>query len=140
MHLRIGELARRTNLSPDSLRHYGRLGLIAATRTPGGFREYGADAVQRVRVVQAALGVGFSLAELAEIFAIRRSGRAPCRQVRKLAGEKLVEITRQLEELARKRARLARTLARWDASLEHAPPGTPVRLLESLAEEPRGRS
>lgn len=131
-YLRIGELARLTNLSPDSLRHYGRLGLIVATRTPGRFREYTSAAVQRVQVIQAALAMGFSLEELARIFAARSAGQAPCRQVRKLAGDKLAELTRRLDELSRLRSHLERTLAIWDASLDRVPAGTPAHLLESL--------
>ena len=133
MHLRIGELARRTNLSPDSIRHYGRLGLVAATRTPGKFREFAPDAVDRVRMIQGALALGFSLDELSEIFAMRRSGRAPCRHVRALAGEKLDALTERIEELERLRVALAKTLVAWDASLASAS-GRPARLLESLGE------
>lgn len=129
--MRIGELARLTNLSPDSIRHYGRLGLVGSTRTPGKFREFRPDAVERVRVIQAALALGFSLDELAAIFAMRSAGRAPCRHVRALAGEKLVALTRRIEELERLRAALAKTLVDWDASLA-ASAGRPARLLESL--------
>jgi DNA-binding transcriptional MerR regulator len=141
MALRIGELARQTNLSRDSIRHYGRLGLVSSTRTTGKFREFTPDAVQRVRVIQAALELGFSLDELSQIFAMRRAGRAPCRHVRALAGKKLDSLTARIAELQRLRTALVRTLAAWDASLdvetEH-----PVRLLESLAaraSKPRSR-
>lgn len=134
--LRIGELARLTNLSPDSLRHYGRLGLVASTRTEGRFREYNRDAIQRVRVIQAAFALGFSLDELSDIFAKRRAGRAPCAQVRKLAGEKLEELTQRIEELSRLRTHLATTLSKWDRSIKNAPAGTPARLLDSLLADP----
>jgi DNA-binding transcriptional MerR regulator len=131
VHLRIGDVARLTSLSPDSIRHYNRLGLVPATRTEGKFREFAPDAVQRVRVIQSALALGFSLDELAKIFAMRRSGKAPCRHVRALAGEKLAALTRQISELDRLRSALAKTLRDWDASLEAAS-GRPARLLESL--------
>lgn len=131
MALRIGELARRTNLSPDSIRHYNRLGLVSSTRTTGQFREFEADAIHRVQVIQAALALGFSLEELTQIFAMRREGRARCRRVRTLAGAKLVALSERIAELQRLRRLLVRTLAGWDATLageaEH-----PARLLESL--------
>lgn len=131
MSLRIGELARQTNLSRDSIRHYGRLGLVSSTRTAGKFREFTPDAVQRVRVIQAALELGFSLDELSQIFAMRRAGRAPCRHVRALAGQKLDLLAARIAELQRIRTLLSRTLAAWDASLGKATEH-PVRLLESL--------
>ena len=131
--LRIGELARLSRLSPDTLRHYERLGLLAAARTPGKFREYGSDAAHRVHVIQAALAIGFTLAELSEIFAERAAGRAPCQRVRKLAGAKLVALTERIADLSRLRRQLTRTLAIWDTQLAGTPAGVPARLLDSLA-------
>ncbi|MGZ6162694.1 MAG: MerR family DNA-binding transcriptional regulator, partial [Myxococcaceae bacterium] len=62
--VRIGELARRTGMSADSLRHYERLGLLApAGRTAAGQRLFHSSAERQVRVVQAALSVGFGLEE-----------------------------------------------------------------------------
>jgi DNA-binding transcriptional MerR regulator len=135
--LRIGELARLAGLSPDTLRHYERLGLLTATRTPGRFREYRPEALHRVRVIQAALRIGFGLGELARVFAERAAGRPPCQRVRAMAGEKLDALTRHIEELRRLRAQLARTLASWDARLAVAPAHAPAYLLDSLLEEPR---
>jgi DNA-binding transcriptional MerR regulator len=129
--MRIGDLARRTDLSVDSIRHYGRLGLVASTRGANQYREFAPDAVQRVRVIQGALALGFSLDELAEIFAMRRKGQAPCRHVRALAGTKLAALSTRIEELQRLRRRLVRTLAAWDATL--ATSNEPARLLEGLA-------
>ena len=138
--LRIGELAQHAGLSRDTLRHYERLGLLSATRTEGRFREYRRDAIQRVRVVQAALAIGFTLAELSEMFAERAAGRPPCRRARALAATKLAELTRRIEELSRLRARLERTLAVWDEQLAGTPAGVPARLLDSLAsDEPAPR-
>jgi DNA-binding transcriptional MerR regulator len=131
--LRIGELARATALSPDSLRHYERLGLLTATRTPGRFREYRGDAIHRVRVIQAALAIGFTLTELAEIFAERRAGRPPCRRVRALAGGKLVALTAEIRDLSRLRRRLVRTLAGWDRRLAGGDDRAPAGLLDALA-------
>src|SRR5215470_6944869 len=102
--LRIGSVARAAGLSPDAIRHYERKGLLfAAERTDGGYRVYRAEDVRRVRVIQAALAAGFTIDELARIFAERRAGRAPCRQVRSLAEEKLARVDAQLAELGRLR-------------------------------------
>jgi MerR family transcriptional regulator, copper efflux regulator len=131
--LRIGELAQIAGLSPDALRHYERMGLLTATRTPGRFREYDRDAVHRIRVIQAALAIGFTLAELSDILAERAAGRAPCQRVRKVAGAKLAALIEQIEELSRLRRQLERTLAVWDTQLSGTLSGAPARLLDSLA-------
>ena len=51
--MRISELSRRTGVSERSLRYYEEQGLLAAGRTPGGHREYGEWAVDRVIRIQA---------------------------------------------------------------------------------------
>jgi MerR family copper efflux transcriptional regulator len=137
--LRIGALARLAGLSPDTLRHYERLGVLPrASRTTGGFREYPMAATRRVRVVQEALKMGFTLAELAGVFKERTSGRHPCMRVRALAEDKLRALEARMVELRRLHGDLVRTLAAWDARLAASGPGAPAGLLDSLADRDSG--
>ena len=130
--MRSGELAKRLGISPDTLRHYERKGLLAPPlRTTGGYRVYGEDAVERILLVRRALGAGFGLDELSRILAIRDSGGAPCRKVRALAGEKLVEIEQRIRDLRQLQKRLRRITAEWDAKLAKSNGGR-ASLLESL--------
>ena len=117
---RSGELAAKAGVSVDTLRHYERRGLVApARRLPNGYRSYPPEALSRVLLVQRALGVGFSLAELAKLLRARDRGQAPCREVRAMAARKLEEVDQQLEALASFRATLQATLRDWDARLEN---------------------
>jgi DNA-binding transcriptional MerR regulator len=76
--LRSGELARLTGLSPDTIRHYESVGVLPAPhRTAAGYRVYAHDAVDRVLLVQRALQLGFTLAELSEILRVRDTGGRP---------------------------------------------------------------
>ena len=66
--LRIGELSRRVGVPVESLRAWERrYGLLAPSRTPGGFRLYGEDDVARVLAMRAHLGGGLSAAEAARL-------------------------------------------------------------------------
>ena len=59
------DVARVTGVSTDTLRHYERKGLLpGVTRSAAGYRRYSAATVERVMLIQRALVVGFSLAEL----------------------------------------------------------------------------
>ena len=62
--VRIGVLAEATGTSRDALRFYESKGLIRATRSPNGYREYPDQAVELVRYVRTAQHLGFSLAEI----------------------------------------------------------------------------
>jgi len=131
--LRSGELARLAGVSTDTLRHYERKGLLPSPRrSPNGYREYPAQALDRVRLVRRALAVGFTLDELARLLKVREGGGSPCRQVRALAAAKLEELENRLREIMALRDELRATLRGWDARIEEAAPGERAGLLEAL--------
>ena len=132
-NLRSGELARLAGVSTDTLRHYERKGVLTAPRrSRNGYREYTADALERVRLVRRALVVGFTLDELARILKQRDNGRTPCREVRALAAAKLAEIEERLNEMAAVRDELRATIKDWDARLSRTAEGRQARLLDAL--------
>lgn len=133
--IRIGELARRAGVSPDTLRHYERKGLLPApSRSENRYRQYSPSALGRVQVIRAALAFGFSIDELANIFRVRDRGGAPCESVRALASAKLLALDARLRELHALRDALQRTLKLWDVKLKTAA-GRPAGLLEVLVSE-----
>jgi DNA-binding transcriptional MerR regulator len=128
-----GELAARAGVSKDTLRFYERRRLLPQPRRAGnGYRRYPSSALGRVRMIRAALSIGFTVDELSSILAVREAGGAPCRQVRQLAGEKLARLGAELASLTRFRADLERVLADWDGRLKAAR-GRRAGLLEALA-------
>jgi DNA-binding transcriptional MerR regulator len=127
------DVARATGVSTDTLRHYERNGLLpAVTRTAAGYRRYSAATVQRVLLIQRALVVGFSLADLKRVLGVREKGGAPCRSVRELVGERLNELNRRIEELIALREELRVLLEEWDVTLAKTPDGQRAHLLETL--------
>jgi MerR family transcriptional regulator, mercuric resistance operon regulatory protein len=131
--LRPGQLADMAGVSTDTLRHYERKGLLSAARSANGYREYPPYALARVRLVQHALAVGFTLDELASFLRIRDRGDAPCRQVRALAARKLEELEARIRGLLQLQTEMWAMLADWDARLAGAGDGRKVWLLETLA-------
>ncbi len=101
-------------------------------RAHNGYRLYPPDALDRVLLVRRALAVGFTLDELARILSERDKGGSPCREVHRLATDKLSRIEEQLIALAELRDDLKQILAGWDKRLAAAPPGRQSRLLDSL--------
>ncbi|MEV8639402.1 MerR family transcriptional regulator [Streptosporangium sp. NPDC051023] len=65
--MRIGELARRSGVSERSLRYYEAQGLLRAERTPGGHREYGEWAVDRVVRIQVLYAAGLNSKKIAQL-------------------------------------------------------------------------
>jgi DNA-binding transcriptional MerR regulator len=136
--LRIGQLARITALSPDTLRVYEKRGLLASTRSRGRFRQYRAEAISRVHWVQNALALGFTLSQLSAFARDRAAGRPPCRKVRAAAEMKLRSVEAELARLERQRVALGRALRTWDerfATRDRHDGKEPLGLLDSLCPE-----
>jgi DNA-binding transcriptional MerR regulator len=132
-HLRSGELAKLAGVSTDTLRHYERMKLLAIPRrSAGNYRLYPPNSLERVRLIRRALAVGFSLPELVRVLKVRDAGGAPCRQVKRLLEEKVLQLEGQISDLAAMRDHLRTVLEDWDQRLLRTPDGRPARLLESL--------
>src|SRR5690349_7736694 len=68
--LRIGELSRRSGVSPELLRAWERrYGLLQPTRSAGGLRLYSPDDLVRVQAMQQHLAEGLAAAEAAALAA-----------------------------------------------------------------------
>src|SRR5580704_10111521 len=133
--LHSGELAKRTGLSADTLRHYERLGVLPLiSRTSGGYRVYPESAVERILVIQRALRLGFTLAELAEVLKARDAGLAPCKRVYRLATAKLAQLTEDIAAMKRTERYLKKVLAEWDARMQESEEGQQADLLHSLSQ------
>ncbi|MFZ3266466.1 MAG: heavy metal-responsive transcriptional regulator [Terriglobales bacterium] len=135
--LRSGELARLTGVSKDTIRHYERLGILTTPRrTNGGYRMFPESAVERVQLAQRALGLGFSLNELAEILRSRDSGEVPCHRVLALTEEKLHLVGQRIQELRRTQDYMRKLVRDWRKKLKCTTPGGKAMLLHSLVDKP----
>ncbi|HET7872602.1 MAG TPA: heavy metal-responsive transcriptional regulator [Terriglobales bacterium] len=129
--MRSGELAAMAGVSRDALRHYERQGLLPpAQRSANGYRHYPPQALERVRLLRAALGIGFTVDELREIFSARDRGQAPCRRVHELAVEKARGLELQIAELKRLHRSLQSAVRSWSRKLKSTAPDERAGLLE----------
>ncbi len=113
-NLKIGELARRAEVSAKAIRFYEAAGVLPPpVRAANGYRLYSSDAVGLLRFVKQAQGLGLTLAEIKDIVAIRQGGRPPCAHVHRLLQEKAAELARKLRDLVGLRRRIRQSLAAW---------------------------
>jgi MerR family copper efflux transcriptional regulator len=131
--LLCGELAKTAGVSPDTIRHYEKIGVLpTALRSPSGYRIYPLSAVERVAVVQRALRIGFTLAELSEVLKTRDAGGAPCRRVFELAQMKLRGIRADIAALKQTECYLNGVVKEWKRSIHRTGKGKRAHLLHSL--------
>lgn len=70
--LQIGDVADRTGLSLRTIRHYEEVGLLPEPqRSPGGFRLYSEQAVERLLLIKRMKPLDFTLEEMRDLIGIR---------------------------------------------------------------------
>ncbi len=99
--MRIGEIAKATGVSVETIRFYERKGLIHQPARPanGGFRTYPSDAVSRIRFVREAQDLGFSLGEINELLSLKSDPGTDCSSIRKRALIKRDEVNSKIKKL-----------------------------------------
>jgi len=98
--LTIGKIASLAKVSADTLRYYERERLIApAAKSAGGYRLYEHDALRRIRFIKQAQQCGFNLAEIRSLLALRGSNAACCRDVRRVALEKKLQLEGKIKAM-----------------------------------------
>jgi DNA-binding transcriptional MerR regulator len=107
--LTTGRLAARTGVSIETLRFYHRIGLLPEPpRTASGYRQYPPDAVRRVRFIRRAKGLGFKLAEIAELLELRSDSPDDRLRMEKRVLGAISRIEEQAKELEAMMASLTR--------------------------------
>jgi len=122
---RVGEVAEELGVSSRTIKYYEELGLVRPeTRSPGGFRLYGEEEVERLERILRMKGIGYSLATIRELLAVRDAAQEADKVtvLREVAGrlkdreqETTVRIRRMRDDL--KRAEALREELRRDIAL-----------------------
>jgi len=96
MALTIGQVAKEAGVGVETVRFYERKALIEQPPRPArGFRRYPPDVVRRIRFIQRAQGLGFTLREIGELLALRVEPATACGDVRAVAERKVARDRRQ---------------------------------------------
>jgi MerR family mercuric resistance operon transcriptional regulator len=95
----IGELARSAGVGVETVRYYQRRGLFPEPpRQPRSTREYAPDALELLRFIRRARGLGFTIKEIERLLALRRARKDARDLVAMLTG-KAADLEREVREL-----------------------------------------
>lgn len=108
MHMTVSKLAKEAGVNLETVRFYERQRLLPKPdRTSGGHRLYDRPDVERLRFIQRAKSVGFTLKEIAVLTHLRdEDPQASCDDAMELARRKLAEIDAKLRDLKEMRKAL----------------------------------
>ena len=113
-NLKIGELAKQTNLAVGTLRYYSDIGLLQPVqRGDNGYRYYSQDASKQVEFIKKAQAIGFSLEEIKTILDVRDRGEKPCSLVQGLLDNKIEQLEIQIKRMSLFKHELEEYRASW---------------------------
>ena len=133
---RIGSIALATGLTPDAIRYYERLGLVAKpARTEGGFRLYRPDTVARIRFIKQAQKLGLELKQIRDLLRPAHGRRREqCQHVRSVLAKHLSDVEARMRELEAFRDTLQDALEQCDRAL-HVKETVPCPVVSHLGSE-----
>jgi DNA-binding transcriptional MerR regulator len=122
--LRVAELAALVGVSPDTIRYYERVGLLAPPpRSSAGYRRYPPDTAERVRFIQGCQRLGLRLRKIADLLAVRDTGTCPCEPAETLLRQRIAELDTELAKLTALRADLVDMVSALPAECPDISPG-----------------
>jgi len=97
--MRIGEVARNAGVNTQTVRFYERRGLLSKPRRmASGYRDYPAEAAQRVLGIKRAQKLGFTLSEIQELMRLEEPG-LHIEHARAVASAKIRDIDEKIRAL-----------------------------------------
>ncbi|MBI4996824.1 MAG: MerR family DNA-binding protein [Rhodocyclales bacterium] len=129
----IRKLADAAGVGVEAVRYYQGRGLLPEPpRVAGGFREYSADDVQRLRFIKRAQELGFSLDDVAELLSL--SAERDQVRVRELTRRRAAEIRERISRLDA----MASALESLADCCACAPKSQSCPIIAALAADPAG--
>ena len=113
--MKIGELSERTGLPASRIRYYEANGLLpAADRAANGYRDYDAAMVDRLRTIDLAKSLGFSLEEIGRLLPDEAGITPTCDTIGDALREKLAAIDHHMAQLRDTRRRVENAINHFE--------------------------
>ena len=130
--LTIGHLAKQAGINLETVRYYERRGLLPKPpRSLSGYRLYPVDATRRLRFIQRAKELGFSLRETKELLSLRVSPRTSRAEIQQKAEAKITDIRAKIQSLQS----IEKSLRKLTKACGGCGPVSECPILESLDRE-----
>jgi DNA-binding transcriptional MerR regulator len=110
----IGELAKRTGLSRDTIRFYEKIGLITVSnksRRENNYKDYSDGVLNQLQVVQQLKGFGYTLPEIGELISLYEEDLITCADNIPKIKEKIQVIDEKIQQLFAVRAQLLKCVS-----------------------------
>ncbi len=95
----VTAVARRFNVSADTIRHYTKVGLLSPERdAANSYRQYSLKDERRLRFLLSAKKLGFDLKDIKQFLDMAAHGDTPCPLVRRLIDQRLETVRQEMRD------------------------------------------
>ncbi len=134
--LKIGEVARLSGCSPETIRHYEKLKLLEPPkRGANGYRLYTEEAINRLGFIRHGRALGLDLQTISELLALADDPDADCSAADRIASHHLKLLEERIESLSRLADELRAVISQCRGGRV-----AECRIIEALFEREEGRS
>lgn len=98
--MKIGQASDLSGLPAKTIRYYEDIGLVRSDRQDNGYRDYGAQEIHKLRFIQRARSLGFTVEQCRTLLSLYDNPDRTSADVRSLARAHLEEIELKIQELA----------------------------------------
>jgi DNA-binding transcriptional MerR regulator len=129
-------LAKRTDTPIFTVRYYTRIGLLKPSRDMrNGYKVYKQSDKDRLKFINSAKELGFTLAEIEEILEHAVDGDSHCPMVREIVEKRIKENKEKITQMKKLQTRLESAASKWRSMPDSSPDGHSVcHLIESFAD------
>lgn len=107
----IGEIAKKTGFTPDTIRWYEKIGLIQLDRRSRGrnnYRIYDQHTLEMLIAIKKIKSLGFTLKETEQLLSLEKTDNVNCQVVSPIIDSKINLIDQKIAELERIKSRLTK--------------------------------
>ncbi|MEM9633965.1 MAG: Cu(I)-responsive transcriptional regulator [Pseudomonadota bacterium] len=97
--MNIGTASELSQLPVKTIRYYEEIGLVDPGRTGNGYRDFSETDVERLKFLQRARSLGFSIEECRELLSLYEDRNRASADVKAITRSKIQEIDRKIDEL-----------------------------------------
>jgi len=109
--MNIADASDRSGLTSKTIRYYEQIGLVMPVRAQNGYRDYGMTEVHKLRFLQRARSLGFSVKECRQLMTLYEDKARASADVKALARHKQAEIDEKIAVLMQIRGALGHLIA-----------------------------
>lgn len=119
--MKIGELAKLSGCSVQTIRYYEKKGLLAsAQRSEGNFRLYTTFAVDQLMFIKQCRSLDLALSEIRQLLELNRAPNTQCDDINRMVESHIIQVGQRIGELQKlhRQLMLLRTSCSRDRTVE----------------------